>query len=60
MQITAGHQTQSQNKIFLMKFLGFCHLRGEESQGMILAASDENGLAILDIDKEIALGSVVR
>jgi len=35
-------------------------IRGEESQGMILAASDENGLAVLSPDKEIALGSRVR
>lgn len=35
-------------------------IRGEESQGMILAASDENGLAVLVPDREIALGSRVK
>ncbi len=35
-------------------------IRGEQSQGMLLAASDENGLSLLGIDKEIALGSVVK
>ena len=35
-------------------------IRGEESQGMILAASDENGLAVLTPDKEMALGSKIR
>jgi methionyl-tRNA synthetase len=35
-------------------------LRGVESQGMILAASDENGIAVLSPDKEVKLGSVVK
>ena len=35
-------------------------IRGEESQGMILAASDESGLSVLGMDKELALGSVVK
>jgi len=35
-------------------------IRGEESQGMILAASDENGMSVLMPDKEVALGSRVR
>ncbi len=35
-------------------------IRGEESQGMILAASDEQGLSVLGLDKEIALGSIVK
>ena len=35
-------------------------IRGEESQGMLLAASDENGLSLLGVEKEIALGSVVK
>ena len=32
-------------------------LMGEESQGMILAVSDENNLSILSPDKDIASGS---
>lgn len=34
-------------------------LMGFESQGMVLAASDENGLALLSPDKEILPGSLV-
>ena len=32
-------------------------IRGEESNGMILAASDENGISVLSPDKDVALGS---
>lgn len=35
-------------------------LRGEESQGMLLAASDENGIAILTPHREVKPGSVVK
>jgi methionyl-tRNA synthetase len=35
-------------------------LRGVESQGMVLAASDEKGMALVVPDKEMALGSVVK
>jgi methionyl-tRNA synthetase len=35
-------------------------IRGEESRGMVLAASDENGLSILSPEREVALGSRVR
>ena len=35
-------------------------IRGEESQGMILAASDENNLSVLGVQKDIALGSMVK
>ncbi|MGE5307998.1 MAG: methionine--tRNA ligase subunit beta [Deltaproteobacteria bacterium] len=35
-------------------------LRGEESQGMLLAASDETGIAILTPQREVKLGSVVK
>ena len=35
-------------------------IRGEESRGMILAASDESGIAVLSPDKEVALGSRVK
>ncbi len=35
-------------------------IRGEESNGMILAASDENGIAVLSPDKDISLGSRVK
>ncbi|MBI4335737.1 MAG: methionine--tRNA ligase subunit beta [Candidatus Omnitrophica bacterium] len=35
-------------------------LRGVESQGMILAASDENGIAVMTTDKPVKLGSIVK
>jgi methionyl-tRNA synthetase len=35
-------------------------LRGELSEGMILAAEDENGLSIVTIDKDVTPGSPVR
>jgi len=35
-------------------------LRGVESQGMLLAASDENTITVLSPDKPVALGSVVK
>ena len=35
-------------------------IRGEESRGMILAASDENGICVLTLDRDVALGSIVK
>ncbi len=35
-------------------------LRGVESQGMVLAGSDENTLAILTPEKKLRLGSIVK
>ncbi len=35
-------------------------IRGEESQGMILAASDESGMSAISPDKEVTLGSRVK
>ncbi len=35
-------------------------LRGVESNGMILAASDDAGLSVITLDKEVKLGSVVK
>lgn len=35
-------------------------IRGEASNGMLLAASDANGMALLMPDKDIALGSIVK
>jgi len=35
-------------------------LRGVESQGMLLAASDETGITIIVPEKKIKLGSVVK
>lgn len=35
-------------------------IRGEESRGMILAASDENGISVIAPDRDVALGSLVK
>ena len=35
-------------------------IRGEVSNGMLLAASDETGMALLAPDKDMALGSIVK
>ena len=35
-------------------------LRGVESQGMILAASDENGIVVVSPEKEVKPGSIVK
>ena len=35
-------------------------IRGEESQGMLLAASDEEVLVLLGVDRNVGLGSRVR
>lgn len=35
-------------------------LRGVESQGMILAARDEKTLSIITLEREVALGSIVK
>lgn len=35
-------------------------LRGVESQGMILAASDEAGITIISPHREVKLGSIVK
>ena len=35
-------------------------IRGVESQGMLLAASDENGIAFVSPQREVKVGSVVK
>ena len=35
-------------------------IRGETSNGMLLAASDANGMGLLAPDKDIALGGIVK
>ena len=35
-------------------------IRGETSNGMLLAASDANGMALLTPDKEMVIGSIVK
>ena len=47
-------------RVILVANLDPAVIRGEVSNGMLLAASDENGLALLAPDKDVALGSVVK
>ncbi|MDP2653636.1 MAG: methionine--tRNA ligase subunit beta [Candidatus Omnitrophota bacterium] len=35
-------------------------IRGQESQGMVLAATDEAGITVLKPDRDVALGSIVK
>ena len=47
-------------QVVMVDNLGPAMLRGVESQGMILASSDESGMAVVVPDKEMKLGSVVK
>ncbi len=47
-------------RVVLVNNLDPVTIRGEESKGMILAASDEAGISVLSPDREVALGSVVK
>ncbi|MGE0268463.1 MAG: methionine--tRNA ligase subunit beta [Candidatus Omnitrophota bacterium] len=47
-------------KIVVIANLEPAVLRGEESQGMLLAASDENGPVLISPEKDVALGSRVK
>lgn len=47
-------------RIIVIKNLEPAVIRGEESQGMILAASGEKGPVLLTPEKDVPLGSQVR
>lgn len=47
-------------KIIVVNNLDPAVLRGEESSGMLLAASDENGISILEPDHDVKIGSKVK
>ncbi len=47
-------------QVVLVDNLDPVFLRGVESQGMILAGSDENTLALLSPEKPLKLGSIVK
>ncbi|MFA6320320.1 MAG: methionine--tRNA ligase subunit beta [Candidatus Omnitrophota bacterium] len=47
-------------EVVLVDNLDPAMLRGVESQGMLLAASDENGIAIVTPDREVITGSLVK
>ena len=47
-------------KVIVVNNLESAVIRGEESRGMILAASDENGIFVLTVDRDVKLGSIVK
>ena len=47
-------------RVVVVKNLAPAVIRGEESQGMLLAASDTDGVSVISPDREVALGSVVK
>lgn len=47
-------------RVILVANLDPAVIRGETSNGMLLAASDESGMALLMPDKDIAIGSIVK
>ena len=65
-QICAGikqHYTPEDlvgKSIIVVNNLQTAVLRGEESQGMLLAASDENGVVLLRPERDMASGCVVK
>jgi methionyl-tRNA synthetase len=47
-------------RVILIANLEPAVIRGEASNGMLLAASDENNTALLMPEKDVALGSIVK
>jgi methionine--tRNA ligase beta chain len=47
-------------RVIIVNNLDPAVIRGEESRGMILAASDENGISVLGPDRDVVLGSIVK
>ena len=47
-------------EIVLVDNLDPAIIRGVESSGMLLAASDDKGICIVTPDREVALGSIVK
>ena len=60
--IRAGYSAEELvgKKIVVIANLEPATIRGQESQGMLLAAKDENGIALLSPEKDIAVGSQVK
>jgi len=65
-QLVAGIRTSYEKealvgrRIVVINNLEPAVIRGEESQGMLLAVEDEKGISLLGPDREVPLGSVVR
>jgi len=65
-QIVAGIRTSYQKEdlvgkqVVVVDNLEPAILRGVESQGMLLAASDEEGIVIISPQRKVKLGSIVK
>ena len=65
-QVVAGIRKSYQKEDLIGRYVVFVSnlepavIRGEESRGMILAASDEGGISVLSPDRAVALGSIVK
>ncbi len=65
-QVVAGIKSSYSKEALLGKFVVLVDnlepavLRGVESQGMILAGSDDSGVAIVSPDRAMKLGSIVK
>ena len=47
-------------KVIVVNNLQPTTIRGQESQGMVLAASDEKGIAVIIPERDVVLGSIVK
>ena len=47
-------------RVIVVRNLEPAVIRGVESQGMILATSDEHGISILAPDRDVVLGTIVK
>lgn len=47
-------------RIIMIRNLQPAVIRGEESHGMLLAASDEAGSCLLGVSRDVVLGSIVK
>jgi methionyl-tRNA synthetase len=65
-QIVAGIRNSYSKESLVGKFVVLVDnlepalLRGVESQGMLLASSDEKGISVISPDREVVLGSIVK
>jgi methionine--tRNA ligase beta chain len=65
-QIVAGIKSSYKKEdligreVILVDNLDPAVLRGVESQGMLLAASDEKGMSIITPDRDVITGSIVK
>lgn len=65
-QLVAGirkfytHEQLLGRQVIMINNLEPAVIRGEESRGMVLAVTDEQGTVLLGLERELPLGTVVR